>query len=146
MIISEPETIVSHSEMIIFYIPTLVCVAKTMVFVTEMIIWVAKTMVFVTEMIICVPEKMVFEAEMIISARKTVLLEADTAFAVSEKTVGGAPAVVFHQQPTTRSCEEIVCLRSASADFGERARRTAPPSLSNRLDSIFSHLLTLKEV
>jgi hypothetical protein len=36
---------------------------------------------------------MVFVTEMIISAT-------DTAFAVSEKIVGEAPAVVFHQQPT----------------------------------------------
>jgi hypothetical protein len=49
--------------------------------------------------LISVVEKMVSEAEIIISAT-------DTAFAVSEKMVGGAPAVVVHQQPTIRSCEK----------------------------------------
>jgi hypothetical protein len=60
-----------------------------------------RTSVCGSEMIISVLEKMVSEAQIIISATDTISLEADTAFCVSEKTVGGAPAVVFHQQPTT---------------------------------------------
>jgi hypothetical protein len=72
-----------------------------------MIISETRTAVSLMEAIISVVEKMVCEAEIIISATDTVFLEADTAFAVSEKTVGGAPAVVFYQQPTTRSCEKI---------------------------------------
>ncbi len=43
---------------------------------------------------------MASEYEMIISAT-------ETAFAVSEKIVGAAPAIVFHQQPTIRSCEKL---------------------------------------
>jgi predicted transcriptional regulator len=43
---------------------------------------------------------MVSEAEIIISAT-------DTAFDVPEKTVGGAPAIVFHPQPTKRILGEF---------------------------------------
>ena len=72
-----------------------------------MIISDTGTRVLLMEAFISVVEKMVCEAEIIISATDTVFLEADTTFFVSEKTVGGAPAVLFRQQPTTRSCEEI---------------------------------------
>jgi hypothetical protein len=72
-----------------------------------MIISDTRTTVSVMETFISIVEKMISEAEIIISATDTVFLEADTAFSVSEKTVGGAPAVVFHQQPTTGSCEKI---------------------------------------
>jgi hypothetical protein len=106
MIISEPEPIVSHSEMIIADIRTSVCGSvmiisdlQTSVYGSEMIISDTPTTVSLMEALISVVEKIVSEAEIIISAT-------DTAFAVSEKTVGGAPAVVFHQQPTIRSCEK----------------------------------------
>jgi hypothetical protein len=86
--------------MIISYVRTSVCGS-------EMIISGPRTSVSLSETFISVLEMMISEAEIIISATDTVSLEADTAFSVSEKTVGGAPAVVFHQQPTTRSCEKI---------------------------------------
>jgi len=90
-----------------------------------MIISDTRTSVCVSEMIISGVEKMVFEAEIIISATDTIFLEADTAFSVSEKTVGGAPAVVSQQQPTTRSCEEIGGGEShAPREYG--ARRPLP--------------------
>jgi hypothetical protein len=72
-----------------------------------MIISGPRTSVSLIETFISVVEKMVSEAEIIISATGTVFLVADTAFSVSEKTVGGASAVVLHRQPTTRSCEKI---------------------------------------
>ena len=100
MIISETETIVLHSEMIITNILTLICGS-------EMIISDTRTAVSLTEMIISVMEKIISEAEMIISVT-------ETALAVSEKTVGGAPAVVFHPQPkrnVKKSAEELPTLR-----------------------------------
>jgi hypothetical protein len=63
-----------------------------MVFVTEMIISDTRTTVSLMETLISVMEKMASETEIIISAT-------DTAFTVSEKTIGGAPAVGFRQQP-----------------------------------------------
>jgi hypothetical protein len=99
----------------------------TLVYGSEMIISDTRTAVSLMEAIISVVEKMVSEAEIIISATDTVFLEADTAFAVSEKTVGGAPAGVFDQQPTNKSCEKIS--RGAS-----HAPRDHSPSLSDRLD------------
>ena len=126
MIISEPETIVSHSEIINADI-------RTAVYISEIIISDTRTAVSLMEALISVVEKMVSEAETIISATDTVFLEADTAFAVLEKTVGGAPTVVFHQQPTRRSCEKIGGGAShAPREYG--ARRPLPPSLSDRLD------------
>jgi hypothetical protein len=57
-------------------------------------------------MMVCVTNTMVFATAKIVFAGDTVFLEADTAFAVLEKTIGGAPAVVSHKQPTTRNCEK----------------------------------------
>jgi hypothetical protein len=118
MIISEPETIVSHSEIINADI-------RTAVYISEIIISDTRTAVSLMEALISVVEKMVSEAETIFSATDTVFLEADTAFAVSEKTVGGAPAVVFHQKPTRRRCEKIGGEAShAPREYG--ARRPLP--------------------
>jgi hypothetical protein len=88
------------------------------------------------EALISVVGKMVSEAEIIISAT-------DTAFAVSEKTVGGAPAVVFHQQSTIRSCEKraqtphVWCRFPAISRYPRCKKRTVigphscPEKLSN---------------
>jgi hypothetical protein len=106
MIISDLETTVSHSKIIIADIRTSVCGSvmiisdlQTSVDGSEMIISDTPTTVSLREAHISMVEKMISEAEIIISAT-------DIAFAVSEKTVGEAPAVVVHQQPTIRSCEK----------------------------------------
>ena len=65
----------------------------------------------------CLAHGAVGGTKSIISATDTVFLEADTAFSVSEKTLGGAAVVVFPQQPTTAhaKCYEV---RSAAVGAG----------------------------
>jgi hypothetical protein len=74
MIISEPETVVLHLEMIISVIGTLVFVkstnsfaASTICFVSEMIVSSAKTVVLHSEMVVSGFRTLVFCLEMIIS-------------------------------------------------------------------------------
>jgi hypothetical protein len=52
-------------------------------------------------------ENIFYEAEKIFFVSENILFTTKNIFAVSEKTVGEAPAIVFHQQPTIRSCEKM---------------------------------------
>jgi hypothetical protein len=135
IIISDTKTKVSHSEMIISDIRTLVCGSemiiadlRTSVYGLEMIISNTPTAVLLMEALIPVVEKMVPRAEIIISVP-------DIAFSVSKKTVGGAPAVVFHNRPTNHLMR--YCYASSPPCCGpvqETARKqpvacAAPPTI-----------------
>jgi hypothetical protein len=99
---------------------------RTSVCGSEMIISNTLTAILLMEAIISMVEKIAYEAGIIISAT-------DTAFAVSEKTVGGAPAVAVHQQPTIGSREKLAHtprLVQVSGNFAISAVQKADSILS----------------
>ena len=103
-------------EKMFFILPTIFLKAEALAGILETIFHGFETLVSNAKTIIVIVQIMVGALQTLFSEAELTFDALENSFSVAEKTVGGAPAVVFHQQPTIRSCEKMGAYATSACD------------------------------